>query len=237
MSSKRPTLLVQGWRDLLFLHWPIDPARIQATLPPGLRVDCYDGTAYLGIVPFYMDGLRPRFCPPVPGISYFPELNLRTYVRDAEGRPGVWFYSLDAQSRISVAIAQTCFQLPYVYARMRHSVDTSGLVELKAQRGNTEPQRFAYRPTRVIGPAMKASLSAFLVERYRLFAYAPKRKQLIMGELTHQPYILHEVEVREYSKALFALNGFDTPSEGPCHAVYSKGVDVEVFPMSRTTVS
>ena len=84
--TQRTARMYQRWCDLLFLHWPVDPAIIQATLPPGLSADVHHGQAYLGVVPFYMHGLRPRYCPPCPGISYFPELNLRTYVRDAQGQ-------------------------------------------------------------------------------------------------------------------------------------------------------
>ncbi|MBV8901140.1 MAG: DUF2071 domain-containing protein, partial [Verrucomicrobia bacterium] len=86
----------QRWLDLLFLHWRWDPVEVQRTLPPGLTVDTWEDDAWIGIVPFAMRGVRPRFCPSVPGISHFLELNLRTYVRDRLGRPGIWFYSLDA---------------------------------------------------------------------------------------------------------------------------------------------
>ncbi|MEI6536644.1 MAG: DUF2071 domain-containing protein, partial [Verrucomicrobiaceae bacterium] len=86
-------VMFQQWRDLLFLHWEYSAAAIQATLPEGLFVDTFDGKAYLGVVPFFMRKIRPRFLPAVPGISDFMELNLRTYVHDRAGVPGVWFYS------------------------------------------------------------------------------------------------------------------------------------------------
>ncbi len=84
--------MYQKWRELLFVHWTFDPDEIQATLPPGLRVDTFEGRAYVGVVPFYMRDIRPRFCPPLPWISDFLELNLRTYVfEESSGTPGVWF--------------------------------------------------------------------------------------------------------------------------------------------------
>src|SRR5438105_3699987 len=83
------------WRDLLFLHWRVEPERIQRTLPPGLFVDTYDGAAWVGVVPFFMRNIRPWWLPCIPGLSNFMELNLRTYVYDAAGTPGVWFYALD----------------------------------------------------------------------------------------------------------------------------------------------
>lgn len=98
--------MYQRWRDLLFLHWEYPVEQIQQTLPPGLRVDTYHGQAYLGIVPFFMCDIRPRFLPAVRGISHFLELNLRTYVYDEAGVPGVWFYSLDANQRLAVKVAR-----------------------------------------------------------------------------------------------------------------------------------
>ena len=231
--TQRTARMYQSWRDLLFLHWPVDPATIQSTLPPGLTADCHQGVSYLGVVPFIMHGLRPRFLPPCPGISYFPELNLRTYVRDASGRPGVWFYSLDAQSRISVAIAQRFFHLPYVYAKMGSSRKADGSIHFRAARTGQPTQVLTYRPTQKLGTATPSSLEHFLVERYRLFAYDAKKKQLHMGELSHSPYVLHEAEVSNYSTDLFGLNGFEAPKAEPCHAVYSAGVRVEVYDMQR----
>ncbi|MEL7087674.1 MAG: DUF2071 domain-containing protein [Planctomycetota bacterium] len=113
-----PCVMRQAWRDLLFLHWEFDPGLIQDTLPTGLRVDTLGGRAYVGVVPFQMDKVRPRFCPPVPGVSWFGELNLRTYVVGPDGRPGVWFYSLDAHQRLAVWLARKFFSLPYYYARI-----------------------------------------------------------------------------------------------------------------------
>jgi uncharacterized protein YqjF (DUF2071 family) len=114
----RAHVMHQRWESLLFLHWRWDAAEIQRTLPPGLFVDTFQGDAWLAIVPFYMRGIRPRFCPPVPGISDFLELNVRTYVHDEQGRPGVWFYSLDCNQPLAVWTARTFFHLPYQHARM-----------------------------------------------------------------------------------------------------------------------
>jgi uncharacterized protein len=106
------------WRDLLFLHWRFDPDVIQRTLAPGLTVDTFDGSAWVGIVPFQMRNIRPVFCPPLPGVSNFLELNVRTYAYDALGRPGVWFYSLDANCWPAVIGARWSYRLPYHWARM-----------------------------------------------------------------------------------------------------------------------
>ena len=121
-------VLYQSWKELLFLHWRIDPAVIQATLPPGLTVDTFEGDAYLGIVPFCMCNIRPRFLPVVPGISNFLEMNVRTYVHDEEGRPGVWFYSLDANQKLAVRVARKFFNLPYFDAKMLLDTTIKNLV-------------------------------------------------------------------------------------------------------------
>ncbi len=103
----------QSWDHLLFLHWVLSPARIQETLPPGLWVDCHDGQAYLGIVPFFMMRIRPNGLPSVPYLSHFLECNVRTYVHDEQGTPGVWFYSLDTNRWLAHWIARNFFKLPY----------------------------------------------------------------------------------------------------------------------------
>ncbi len=91
--------MYHSWQDLLFLHWTFKPDLIQQLLPPGLHVDTFDGHAWLGVVPFFMRNIRPWWCPAIPGLSHFQELNLRTYVVDEQGTPGVWFLSLDADWR------------------------------------------------------------------------------------------------------------------------------------------
>ena len=111
--------MYQRWDDLLFLHWSYDPLAIQRTLPRGLTVDTFEGKAYIGIVPFFMRDVRPSFCPRLPGISDFLELNVRTYVYDEHGVPGVWFYSLDANQWLAVRAARRFFCLPYFDSKMK----------------------------------------------------------------------------------------------------------------------
>ena len=221
-------IMRQIWKDLLFLHWPIDPSLIQRRLPEGLYVDTYQGQAYMGLVPFYMQGLRPVYCPSVPFISNFPELNLRTYVYDRSGRPGVWFFSLDAASWLSVKIARCFFALNYRYARMQHGESTDGWIYLQAQRWGQASQKFVYQPRGVAQPAVVGSLDYFLVERYHLFVQN-KRGHLYFGTIHHQPYQLQDVGLGAYSVQLFDLNGFTLPEAGPSHACYSQQARVAVY--------
>lgn len=230
----RQPVLFQRWRHLLFLHWTVSPETIQTTLPPGLKVDTHKGHAYLGVVPFLMRRVRPRFCPPLPGLSHFPELNLRTYVVDQEGRPGVWFYSLDAHQRLAVAIARRFFHLPYHYARMASRQAAGNTLYFRSSRPNDSTQAFTYRPVTQLLPQPKPdSLAFFLVERYLLFSWNPHRQQLHYGQVHHQPYPLHHAEAPDYSTRLFSLNDFPEPARPPDSILYSPGVDVSIFPLRK----
>jgi uncharacterized protein YqjF (DUF2071 family) len=113
-------VMAQIWHDLLFAHWPVPQAVLRPRIPAQLAVDTFDGQGWLGVVPFRMSGVRLRGTPRVPWLSAFPELNVRTYVV-ADGKPGVWFFSLDAGNAIAVAIARAWFHLPYFRARMSMS--------------------------------------------------------------------------------------------------------------------
>jgi hypothetical protein len=123
------------WESLLFLHWAVSAARVQRTLPAGLTVDTFEGHAYLGIIPFFMRRVRLRGLPPVPGLSAFQELNVRTYVYDKEGVPGVWFYSLSCNQPLAVAAARLFTGLNYMTAKM--TADRSDLINYTCRRKRT----------------------------------------------------------------------------------------------------
>ena len=233
---KLPTVMHQRWEELLFLHWTFEPQIIAKVLPPSLRVDTFDDKAWLGVVPFSMRNVRPRFLPSVPGISNFPELNLRTYVVDEHGRPGVWFHSLDTPKRLPNWIARTFFHLNYRLARIQ--VEEKGGLrsyrsELWMETGWDTPQE--YKWDRVGEPfiAEPGSLDFFLAERYRLFAFNKKENQLMSGQVHHEPYHLQKVNLMSYSKRLFALNGLPEPGNSPVSVLASAGVDVQISPMIR----
>ena len=222
----------QRWRDLLFLHWEYSAAAIQETLPDGLFVDTFGGKAYLGIVPFFMENIRPRFLPAVPGLSSFMEVNVRTYVYDRAGVPGVWFYSLDANQRLAVAIARRFFHLPYERAEMQSQRTTSGAIRFRSVRGgdpNGGCSVFEYAAGTEMPPPAPESLEFFLVERYRLYAASGGR--LRRGAVFHEPYPLCRAEVTMWDERLLALNGFPCIGRPPDHIIMSHGVDVSVFPL------
>ncbi|MEM9081561.1 MAG: DUF2071 domain-containing protein [Verrucomicrobiota bacterium] len=248
-------VMFQRWEHLLFLHWPISPTDIQATLPPGLHVDTFDNQAYLAIVPFYMQAVRPRFLPCVPGLSWFLELNLRTYVHDDQGRPGVWFYSLDCNQPLAVELARNLFHLPYQHAHMSAAKRDETIYyyssrEKKGRRNNpnvlikngvipqshwktnppSESATYTYTPTNQLQTAQPDTLDFFLLERYLLFS-TTKKGTLKVGQVHHQPYPYQPATCPEPSTLPFAYNGFPQPKVPPTSTLYSPGVSVEIFPL------
>jgi len=220
-------VMFQAWQDLLFLHWKYSVEEIQRTLPSGLWVDSWDGHAWVGVVPFTMSGVRPRGLPAIPGLSSFPELNVRTYVHDRKGTPGVWFYSLDASQWAAVKLARWWFGLPYYHARMRVLADPESIDYESCRRGTSAACHFRYRPGASVAEAEAGSLEFFLIERYLL--YTRNRGRLQQGRVHHRPYPLRSVAVEHWSDALIALAGIRLAGRPPEHALYSKGVQVEVF--------
>ncbi len=220
----------QRWEDLLFLHWAWDPVEIQKRLPPGLTVDTFGGKAWVAIVPFAMRGIRPRFCPPVPGISDFLEMNLRTYVHDDRGRPGVWFDSLECDQALAVWTARTLFHLPYQHAKMSLMKAQDGMIQYSSQRrGDAHRSAFRYRLKEGPKLAQPESLEFFLAERYLLFSDTPRG--LRTGRVHHSPYPLAEVELESWDADLFRLNGYASPTRPPDHVIGSPGVAVMVYPL------
>jgi uncharacterized protein YqjF (DUF2071 family) len=229
---KAHPVMFQKWQRLLFLHWVWDAAAIQRTLPPGLTVDTYDGKAWIGIVPFFMRGIRPVYLPAVPGISNFLELNVRTYVYDSQGKPGVWFYSLDANQWLAVKLARSSFFLPYEHATMSAECRPDGFIDYRMTRhSGKEQSRFVFRPAAGAQPieAVPGTLEFFLFERYALFSCDPSSKQIFSGRVSHVPYRISPAEVQAWDDVPLRLDGLGTVSGPPACAWYSDGVDVEVF--------
>jgi uncharacterized protein YqjF (DUF2071 family) len=234
-ARERPVgrpVMWQEWRDLLFLHWRIDPDIVQARLPPGLTVDCYDGAAWLGVVPFFMRNIQIRPWPRIPTATNFLELNLRTYVHDAHGKPGVWFFSLDANSALTVWGARAWFHLPYYRAVMSAVVDpATRSIDYRCHRRGTEAgraTRYVYRPKRLPSVAEPETLEWFLIERYILFSEV-RPGVLATGQVHHPPYTFAPAEVSAWSAEPIRLGGFDIGDSPPDHGVVSPGVGVDVF--------
>lgn len=226
--------MYQDWRHLLFLNWAYDPKEIQKTLPQGLFADAHEGRAYLSIVVFFIENLRFPFLPKVPGLSHFTEINLRTYVFDEKGVPGVWFYSLDIDSKLAAFGGRTFFHLPYHQADLTSELK-NGMIHVTGQR-KADPStflNFSYNGkserNRVAKPG---TLEFFLVERYILYTTA--KNQLKRGQVHHESYPLAQSDVFTADTNLFESNHFFKPSNAPDSIQYSPGVNVSIFPLKNT---
>jgi hypothetical protein len=188
--------MAMEWHDLLFMHWPVRPELLRPRIPPALELETWEGYAWLGVVPFMMRGVRPRRSPNLGGLSAFPELNVRTYVRHRDA-PGVWFFSLDAASPLAVRGARYVFHLPYMDARMScgREGDAVRYSSLRTHRGAPSAAlRARYRPT---GPAYASApggIEHWLTERYCLYA-ANRRGDIWRGDVHHAPWPLQPAEL------------------------------------------
>jgi uncharacterized protein len=228
----RTPVMYERWENLLFLHWEYDPEAIQQTLPTGLYVDTRDGKAYLGIVPFWMRDVRPGLFSTALRMPGFEELNVRTYVYDRTGTPGVWFYSLDANHYLAGKLARLFFNLPYFHANMTTKFGPDNEeISFTSYRQGTDPRsqsQFSYRAISQPSLAIPGTLEFFLIERYVLFACS-KRQKLYAGRVWHNPYELVEVEVNNLDENVLSLDGFRKPASDAYHKIMSQGVEVEIF--------
>lgn len=226
---RTPPRLRQRWHDLAFFHWAWSPDDLAARLPSGLHLDTYEDSAYIGLVPFRMTGVRPRGFPAIPPFSRFHEINVRTYVYDDYGRPGVWFFSLDAADRLAVRVARRFFHLPYAYARIGHQRDGDLITYHTTRPWLAQTSELCYRLGPPWGEAEPESLEFFLVERYRLFTYDERRGRLLTGRVWHEPYPLRSLQWVSGDTRLLGWNGLDEPLRLPDHGVFANHVDVHIF--------
>ena len=219
----RPWMMRMNWHELLFMHWAVPAAALRPHVPASLDVESFDGTAWLGVVPFRMSGTRPRFVPPVPGMSAFPELNVRTYVTPAgtKDKPGVWFFSLDATNPVAVRGARWLFRLPYFDARISCAVNGSvntPTVHYSSRRTHkgAPPAELDmdYRPTGKVYEAEPGTLEHFLTERYCLYA-ADSQGRALRCEVAHGPWPLQPAEATVRRNTMTRQLGFDLPDEKP----------------------
>lgn len=237
----RRAVMKQRWDRLLFLHWEADADELQGRLPPGLTMDRFDGNAYLAVVPFLMRKIRPVGLPSVPWLSNFLELNVRTYVVDQQGTPGVWFFSLDTDRWIARTIARRFFQLPYFLANMQATRDGDEWLDYRTVR--TEQSKMAppisaaaqyrYRGVGKADLAEPGTLDFFLLERYVLFAWHQRRKQLLSGRVWHEPYRYQRAEVERWSAAPIRWDGLTVPTNEPTHQCYCSRVEVDAFAVEK----
>ena len=224
------------WRSLLFMHWEVPAELIRAKLPPELTLDTYNGRAFVGLVPFTMMGIRPRWLPYLPGASDFHETNVRTYVHYKGQDPGVWFFSLDAANPFAVMGARVGWSLPYFLATMSMQHEGSRVVY--------STNRVAPAPTPAqldmswdigeqLGPTQPGTLEHFLAERY--FLYAKHGETLYRGRVYHTPYPLRKARIERMNQSMLSAAGFEV-EERPFSVLYSPGVDVDVFDLEKVAL-
>jgi uncharacterized protein YqjF (DUF2071 family) len=233
---QRHWVMGQSWLDLLFAHWPLDAAAVRRHVPPPLVVDTFDGAAWVGITPFRVSGLRLTATPPLPGVSAFPELNARTYVTVAD-KPGIWFFSLDAASRLAVAAARRFYHLPYFRARMsveRRDGAIDYASDRRDDRGHEARFRAEYRPAGAERPAAPGSLEHFLTERYCLYALDPDGRPL-RADIHHVPWPLRPAEA-EIETNTMSPPGLELPEIDPL-LHFSARQDVVIWSLEPVDVS
>lgn len=220
-------VMQQRWERLTFLHWAYEPAVVQRLLPAGLEVDLWDGAAWIGLVPFFMR-VRTPAGHAAPWLSNFCETNVRTYVRDHQGRAGIWFLSLDAARLGAVAVARASYRLPYFWSSMRLDRDGRDMSyhcrrRLPGPRGTASDVRVrigaAYQPGEPTGR------DHFLTARWVLFSVTGRHRSF--ARAAHPPWLLYRASTLAVRDGLLTAAGLPPP-EGEPLAHYSPGVDVRI---------
>ena len=219
-----PPAMRQTWRDLTFLHWPLEPAVVQPFIPKGLHLDLYQGAAWIGLVPFVIDDLTLPNAPAVPWLSRFAETNVRTYVVDDNGIRGVWFFSLDAARLLAVIGARAVYALPYFWAQM--SVHCDGkTARYSSVRRFSKLGRCDIEVA--IGDVIEqpSELEIFLTARFRL--YVERSKRILRAEVEHPPWKLQRATVVKLEQNLLQAGGLPAVQSTPL-VHFSSSIDVLV---------
>jgi uncharacterized protein YqjF (DUF2071 family) len=219
----------QIWHDLLFAHWPLPPAVMRPLIPEQLTLDIFGGECWVGVVPFHMSGIRRRGIPAIPGLSRFPELNVRAYVTYG-GKPGVYFFSLDAANLPAVWAARTFYHLPYFHAAMT-SEERDGSIHYSSRRHRMLAEfRGIYRPTSEVQLRDKGSIEHWLSERYCL--YMTHQGQVYRGEIHRQRWPLQDAEAELKVNTVAAAANILLPESAPL-LHFARRLEVLIWPLRR----
>jgi uncharacterized protein len=223
-----PWVMRQSWHDLLFAHWALEPEHVRAAMPEELRpyLDTYDGKAWVGVIPFWMSNVRMRGIPPIPTAATFPELNVRTYVT-ISGKPGVYFFSLDAASLLAVMGARAG-GLNYFHAAMRCVLEADKVKYASRRTQRPKPAEFQGEYAAVGPAALSApgSLEHFVVERYCL--YAVRGGRISRVNIHHHPWPLQRAEARIEKNTMASASGISLPGSEPV-LHFAKRMDVLIW--------
>jgi uncharacterized protein YqjF (DUF2071 family) len=217
----------------LFMHWPIRCDVMRRVVPAQLELDLYNGVAYAGVVPFAMEGVRAAWWPESWALRFL-ETNVRTYVL-YENLPGIYFFSLEASSRLAVWAARCGWSLPYFHAEMRLEHEGDEIRYRSRRRSSGARHDVHCRLGEVLGPSQPGTLEFFFLERYLMFV--PRGSRTFVGQVHHVPYPAQRVEILSVEDQLLSAAGLGGCHGGPAFAHYASGVDVEVFglrPLERS---
>ncbi|HKO37106.1 MAG TPA: DUF2071 domain-containing protein [Solirubrobacterales bacterium] len=224
-------LMGQTWVNLLFAHWRVPEEALRPVVPPELPIDTHDGSAWVGMTPFYVRGLRLRGTLPAPLLSTFPELNVRTYV-SVDGKPGIYFLSLDADSRTAVAAARRSYRLPYFRSRIEARQDKEGTIGYDLLRTSDDgppayfKARYGKRGEEL--PIRDGSLERWLAERYCLYTLDGAGR-IQRGDIHHPPWPLHEGWADIETNTMAMPFGIELGDEPLLH--FSPRQDVVIWPL------
>jgi len=225
----RPVML-QRWGKLLFAHWTMPAGALVGKLPEGVELDLFQGQAWVGVVPFTMWGVRASFLPPVPGLSSFHEINVRTYVR-VGGIPGVWFFSLDASNPLAVHAARLAYHLPYYHADIEIEEQATRLRYRSTRTHRNAPAASfdaAWKFGEPLGESRPGTLQHFLTERYCLFA--EHRGRLFRGPVHHPPWPLRAARLESIASTMIEGAGLPAPTGEPL-VYHADELAVEIWPL------
>lgn len=224
-------IMYQSWGKLLFMHWQTSARALRRLIPEPLIIDTFEGEAWISVTPFTIWGARPIFTPPLPWVSDFHEINVRTYV-SLGGVPGVGFFSLDANSMVAVMAARAFFHLPYHNAKIDLEQRGDTIIYSSTRKDADPPAKF--NATWTIGgnlpQAEPGSLDFFLVERYCL--YTSNEGKLYRCRIFHQPWPLQQADLATYGSSMIEADGLPAPEGEPL--LHCGGpVNVEVWPLEE----
>lgn len=231
---QQPWVMAQSWQKLLFAHWALPIEMVRPMIPSPLELEQFDGMAYVGVVPFLMNHVHGRFSPPIPTTYRFPELNVRTYVT-YQGKRGVWFFSLEADSPLAVRVARLGFHLPYFDADMSITQHQKGWIQYdsrRTHRGSTSADFMArYRPTSDVYLSETDSLDEWLTERYCLYSM-DRQDNLYRGEIHHEKWRLQHAEAEITVNTMGRASELLFPDEPPI-LHYIENIDVLAWYLTR----
>jgi uncharacterized protein YqjF (DUF2071 family) len=223
--------MLQSWRSVAFLHWGYEPWLVRPLVPPEVELDTWDGLAWVTLVPFFMEGVRPPGLPPLPWLSTSPETNVRTYIREPGGKPGIWFFSLDI-ARLPMALTgRAAYRLPYIWATMSTdlSPDDSAGRRVRYRGRRRWPSSARYHVAIELGSAYRdtelSERDHFLTARYLL--YARRGPLAVTAFVEHPRWPLVQGTVLRLEENLLAHAGLPAP-DGPPLVHFSPGVDVRI---------